>query len=82
MPDKWGVSGHVRITKPFNLNGQLIQGVTLYFQEGKVVKLDHTVKSLQISLELMMVDQDLEKSHSLVSTHLSQRREWYLTVHF
>ncbi|MBM7633132.1 aminopeptidase [Geomicrobium sediminis] len=40
MPDKWGVSGHVRITKPFNLNGQLIEGVTLYFQEGKVVKLD------------------------------------------
>ncbi|KYD07527.1 aminopeptidase [Saccharococcus caldoxylosilyticus] len=37
MPHKDGVNGKVRNTKPLNYNGNLIDGFTLTFKDGKVV---------------------------------------------
>lgn len=37
MPNKYEVDGHVKITRPFMLYGKLINELTLYFKEGKVI---------------------------------------------
>lgn len=37
MPHKDGVNGTVRSTKPLNYNGQVINGFSLTFKEGKVI---------------------------------------------
>lgn len=40
MPHRTGVNGTVASTMPLNLNGQLVEGLTLTFKEGKVVSFD------------------------------------------
>jgi len=40
MPHRLGVNGTVKSTLPLNLNGRLIEGITMTFQEGKVVACD------------------------------------------
>ncbi|MGO4693946.1 aminopeptidase [Paenibacillus sp. 2TAB26] len=42
MPNKDGVNGTVRSTKPLNYNGQVINGFSLTFKDGKVV--DHSAE--------------------------------------
>lgn len=42
MPNKYKVNGHVKITRPFMLFGELIQDLVLFFEEGRVVKFDST----------------------------------------
>ncbi|MGO4545803.1 aminopeptidase [Paenibacillus sp. 2TAB23] len=42
MPRRGGVNGTVRSTKPLNYNGQVINGFSLTFKEGKVV--DHSAE--------------------------------------
>ena len=36
MPHRLGVNGTVRSTLPLNLNGRLVEGITMTFQDGKV----------------------------------------------
>lgn len=38
MPNKDGVNGTVRSTKPLNYNGQVINGFSLTFKDGKVIE--------------------------------------------
>ncbi|NWL89730.1 aminopeptidase [Paenibacillus sp. 79R4] len=40
MPHRTGVNGKVRSTLPLNLNGQLIEGIELKFENGKVTRFD------------------------------------------
>ncbi|WP_214626382.1 aminopeptidase [Paenibacillus agaridevorans] len=40
MPHRLGVNGTIRSTLPLNLNGRLVEGITLTFKEGKVVEYD------------------------------------------
>ncbi|MGG6314385.1 aminopeptidase [Paenibacillus macerans] len=40
MPHRAGVGGTVASTMPLNLNGQLVEGLTLTFMDGKVVDYD------------------------------------------
>jgi aminopeptidase len=40
MPLRTGVNGVVTSTLPLNLNGQLIEGMTLTFKEGRVIEYD------------------------------------------
>jgi aminopeptidase len=40
MPNKYKVNGHVKITRPFMLFGELINDLVLFFEEGKVVKFE------------------------------------------
>ncbi|OAB40203.1 aminopeptidase [Paenibacillus antarcticus] len=40
MPLRTGVNGKVTSTLPLNLNGRLVEGMTLTFKEGKVVEYD------------------------------------------
>ncbi|AZS15707.1 aminopeptidase [Paenibacillus lutimineralis] len=40
MPHRAGVDGTVRSTLPLNLNGQLIEGIELTFENGKVTRFD------------------------------------------
>mgnify|MGYP003819509691 FL=1 len=40
MPHRTGVNGTVTSTMPLNLNGQLVEGLTLTFKDGKVVSFD------------------------------------------
>ena len=42
MPNKDGVNGTVRSTKPLNYNGQVINGFSLTFKDGKVI--DHSAE--------------------------------------
>lgn len=42
MPHRNGVNGTVRSTKPLNYNGQVINGFTLTFKDGKVI--EHTAE--------------------------------------
>lgn len=56
MPHKDGVNGTVRNTKPLNYNGNLIDGFTLTFQDGKVV--DFTAeKGYEILKHLLDTDE-------------------------
>lgn len=38
MPHRGGVNGYVTSTLPLNLNGRLVEGIRLTFQDGKVVE--------------------------------------------
>lgn len=40
MPHRLGVNGTVRSTKPLNLNGRLVEGITLTFKDGRVAEYD------------------------------------------
>jgi aminopeptidase len=40
MPNKFKVSGHVKITRPFMLFGEQINDLVLYFDAGKVIKFE------------------------------------------
>ena len=40
MPHRTGVNGTVTSTLPLNLNGRLVEGITLTFKDGKVVEYD------------------------------------------
>ncbi|MEF2965950.1 aminopeptidase [Paenibacillus sp. M1] len=40
MPHRTGVNGTVASTLPLNLNGQLVEGITLTFKNGKVTEFD------------------------------------------
>jgi len=40
MPHRLGVNGRVKSTLPLNLNGRLVEGMTMTFREGKVVAFD------------------------------------------
>ncbi|WP_050614946.1 aminopeptidase [Bacillus testis] len=40
MPNKYGVNGYISITKPIVLEGEMIDKVKLFFQNGKVVKIE------------------------------------------
>ncbi|MCR2803888.1 aminopeptidase [Paenibacillus soyae] len=40
MPHRLGVNGTVRSTLPLNLNGRLVEGITMTFRDGKVVAFD------------------------------------------
>ena len=40
MPHRTGVNGTVKSTMPLNLNGRLVEGITLIFKDGKVVEYD------------------------------------------
>jgi len=40
MPHRLGVNGTVRSTLPLNLNGRLVEGISLAFQDGKVTAFD------------------------------------------
>lgn len=40
MPNKYKVNGHVKITRPFLLYGEMIHDLILYFQDGKVVRFE------------------------------------------
>lgn len=42
MPHRTGVNGTVASTMPLNLNGQLVEGLTLTFRDGKVVRYEAT----------------------------------------
>lgn len=40
MPHRMGVNGTVKSTMPLNLNGRLVEGITMTFENGKVVAYD------------------------------------------
>jgi len=40
MPHRLGVNGTVKSTLPLNLNGRLVEGITVKFKDGKVVSYD------------------------------------------
>lgn len=40
MPHRTGVNGTVRSTMPLNLNGRLVEGITMTFKDGKAVAFD------------------------------------------
>jgi len=40
MPHRLGVNGTVRSTLPLNLNGRLVEGITMTFKDGKVASYD------------------------------------------
>lgn len=52
MPARDGVSGQVRSTKPLNYRGQLIEGFSLTFRDGKVV--DFSAERGQEALEKLL----------------------------
>lgn len=43
MPSKYGVNGHVSNTKPLVYQGNIIDGFTLWFEAGKIVKAEAKV---------------------------------------
>ncbi|MGA9232245.1 MAG: aminopeptidase, partial [Exiguobacterium oxidotolerans] len=56
LPKKTGVNGHVSSTKPLSYSGNLIDGFTLWFEEGKIVKAE--AKQGQAALdELISLDE-------------------------
>lgn len=40
MPHRLGVNGTVKSTLPLNLNGRLVEGITMTFKDGKVIAFD------------------------------------------
>lgn len=42
IPNKYKVNGHVKITRPFMLFGELFTDLVLYFEEGQVVRFETT----------------------------------------